>query len=333
MLVIDGSYGEGGGQILRTGAALSTITKIPVRIINIRKKRQNQGLRAQHISAVKAVGKVCDADIKGMEIGSTEIEFYPGEISDRKWAIDIGTAGSIPLVLQALLISTIHNDVEVEITGGTDVRFAPSVDYVKFVTLPILKTIGLNAEIEILKRGYYPKGGGKIRIVIKKVDKFNSINFTEKGKFSEIYGISHASAVLKGRNVVERQKNAAEKFLRGENLCDNIEISEAYADTFSTGSGITLFAKTEKSVIGACSLGEVNKKAEDVGIECAKDIINEIKSNTGVDSHTSDQIIPYIALAKGKAKIEKTMHAMTNIYVVNLFGFNVKEKDRVVECE
>jgi len=333
MLVIDGSYGEGGGQILRTSIALSTITKIPIRIINIRKKRPNQGLRAQHTSAIKAVGKICNADIKGMKIGSTEIEFYPGKISDRKWEIDIGTAGSIPLVLQALLIANIYNNAEVEITGGTDVRFAPSIDYVKFVTLPILKTIGLNVEIEILKRGYYPKGGGKVRIVIKKADKLNCINFTEKGKFSEIYGISHASDVLKDRNVAERQKNAAEKILRAKNLCDKIEITNEYTNTFSIGGGITMFAKTENSIIGACSLGEVNKKAEDVGIECAKNLINEIKGPAGVDSHMSDQIIPYIAFAKGKARIEKTMHAITNIYVVNLFGFNVKENNSIVECE
>ncbi len=333
MLIIDGLYGEGGGQILRTSVALSALTKTPIRIINIRKKRENPGLRAQHISAIKAVGKLCDADIRGLSIGSGEIEFEPKEISDKKFTIDIGTAGSIPLVLQALVIATIHNDVGVEITGGTDVRFAPSIDYVKFVTLPILKVIGLNVEIEILKRGYYPKGGGKVRIVIKKADKFERINFTEKGKISEIYGISHASADLKRRNVAEKQKVAAEKFLRGENLCTQIEISEEYANTFSTGSGITLVARTEKIIIGACSLGEVNKKAEDVGTDCAKNLINEIKNDTGVDSHTSDQIIPYLALAKGKAKIRTTMHAMTNIHVVNLFGFNVKEKEGVVECE
>ncbi|OQX21741.1 MAG: RNA 3'-terminal-phosphate cyclase [Candidatus Altiarchaeales archaeon A3] len=331
MLVIDGSYGEGGGQILRTSVALSALTKTPIKITNLRKRRQNPGLRAQHISAIKAVGKLCNADIKGMEIGSTEMEFYPGEISDKKWTIDIGTAGSIPLVLQALLITAIHNDVEVEITGGTDVRFAPSIDYVKFVTLPILKVIGLNAEIEILKRGYYPNGGGKVKIVIKKMDKFERINFTEKGKISEIYGISHASVSLKGRNVAERQKIAAEKFLKDINI--RAEIKEEYADTFSTGSGITLFAKTEKTIIGACSLGEINRKAEDVGIECAKNLISEIRSDTGVDSHISDQIIPYIALAKGKAKINTTMHAMTNIYTVNLFGFDVREKNGVVECE
>ncbi len=333
MLIIDGLYGEGGGQILRTSVALSALTKTPIRIINIRKKRQNPGLRAQHISAINAVGKLCEADIRGLNIGSCEIEFEPKEISDKKFTLDIGTAGSIPLVLQALMLAAINNNVELEITGGTDVRFAPSIDYVKFVTLPILKTIGLNAEIEILKRGYYPKGCGKVRLMIKKVNKFSPVDFTEKCKISEIYGISHASADLKSRNVAGRQKNAAEKILRGENLCTHIEMEEEYANTFSTGSGITLVARTEKSVIGACSLGEVNKKAEDVGIECAKNLINEIRNDAGVDSHTSDQIIPYIALAKGKAKISTTMHAMTNIYTVNLFGFNVKEKDGVVECE
>jgi len=289
-------------------------------------------LRAQHITAINAVGKLCNAEIKGLKIGSGEIEFEPKEISDKKIQIDIGTAGSIPLVLQALLIASIRSNIELEITGGTDVKFAPSIDYVKFVTLPILKTIGINTEIEILRRGYYPKGGGKVRIITKKSDKFSHINLTEKGKISEIYGISHASADLKSRNVAGRQKNAAEKILRAKNLCDNVEIKEEYANTFSTGSGITLVARTEKSIIGACLLGEVKKKAEDVGIECAKNLINEIENDAGVDSHTGDQIIPYLALAKGKVKISKTLHAITNIYTVNLFGFDVKEKDGIVEC-
>lgn len=332
MLTIDGLYGEGGGQILRTSVALSALTKTPIKIINIRKKRKNPGLRAQHISAIKAVGKLCDAEIKGLSIGSKEIEFKPKEISDKKFSIDIGTAGSIPLVLQSLLIASIYNNVEVEITGGTDVKFAPSIDYAKFVTLPILKKIGINAEIEILKRGYYPKGGGRVRAVIKKTDKFKRVNFTEKGKISEIYGISHASANLRYKNVAERQKIAAEKFLR-DNLNVEIKIKEEYVNTFSTGSGITLFAKTEKTIYGACSLGEINKKAENVGIECAKNLINEIKNDAGVDSHTSDQIIPYLALSKGKVKVVKTMHTITNIHVVNLFGFNIKEKEGIVECE
>lgn len=334
MLIINGMYGEGGGQILRTSVALSALTKTPIGITNIRKKRQNPGLRAQHISAVKAVGELCNAEIKGLEIASTEMEFYPREISDRKFVIDIGTAGSIPLVLQALTIASIRNNVEVEITGGTDVRFAPSIDYVKFVTLPILRIVGINAQIEILKRGYYPKGGGKVRAIIEKTKEFNRINFTEKGKISEIFGVSHASNMLKGRYVAERQKDAAEKILKNTNLnLDKLWIKKEYANTFSTGSGITLFAKVGNSVVGACSLGEMNKKAEDVGIECAKNLINEIKSDTGIDSHTGDQIIPYLALAKGKVKIKKTMHAITNIYIVNLFGFEVEERNKIVECK
>jgi len=330
MIVIDGSYGEGGGQILRTSVALSALTNTPIKIINIRKKRQNPGLQAQHISAIKAVGMLCNAKINGLYINSTEIEFYPEKIYDKKFKIDIGTAGSIPLVLQALMIASINNNVEIEITGGTDVKFAPSIDYVKFVTIPILKMIGMNADIEVLKRGYYPKGGGMVKAVIKKSN-IRGVNFVEKGKICKIYGISHSSSILKGKNVAERQKNAAEKFLK-ENLNFDVKIEEEYGNALCAGSGITLIGKTEKSIIGVCSLGEPGKKAEDVGIECAKKLMEEIKSDNGLDSHMGDQIIPYIAIGKGKAKIKITNHAETNIHTVNLFGFNVRENNGIVEC-
>lgn len=328
MLIIDGSYGEGGGQILRTSVALSALTNTPIKITNIRARRENPGLRAQHLSAIKAVAMLCDAKVKNLAIGSREIEFIPGNISNKKFSIDIGTAGSISLVLQALSIASIFNDVEVEIIGGTDVRNAPTVDYLQNVLFPILKIFGGNSEIKILRRGYYPRGNGQIVVKFRKAN-LKEISLTERGKILEIYGFSNASFDLKKRNVAERQKNASKKILEKFNV--PINIKEEYCHTSSLGSAITLIAKTENSFIGACSVGEPRKTSEDVGEECAKNLIYELEKQEPVDSHLLDQIIPYIAIAKGNLKAkELTMHAKTNLYIVNLFGFDVKHDGKFI---
>lgn len=339
MLIIDGSYGEGGGQILRTSIALSALTKIPVKIINIRSKRKNPGLRAQHLNAIKAVAELCNAQLKNLNIGSEEIEFIPQEISDKKIYIDIGTAGSISLVLQSLFIASIFNDVEVEIKGGTDVKNAPTTDYLQYVVCPILNLFGIHIQLKTLQRGYYPEGNGLVSARIYKTEKLKPVNLTERGKILKIYGFSHASEQLRIRKVAERQKNICEKVLKDFlnyrfNYEIPVRITEEYSSTLSAGSGITLVARTENSFLGATALGEIGKTSEQVGDECAKNLISEIQKGGSVDSYMSDQIIPYVGIAKGKVKInELTMHAETNLYIVNLFKFNVKNRGKLIYCE
>lgn len=335
MLVIDGSYGEGGGQILRTSVALSVLTKIPVKIINIRSKRKNPGLRPQHLNAIKAVAELCNAKVKNLNIGSEEIEFIPGEVSGKKIYIDIGTAGSISLVLQSLFIASLFNNIEVEIKGGTDVKNAPPTDYLQYVLCPILNLFGINIQLKTLQRGYHPKGNGLASARIYKTERLKPVNLTERGKILEIYGISHASEQLKIRKVAERQKNSCEKVLKDFfNHEIPVKIMEQYSRTLSPGSGITLIARTENSFLGATALGEIGKTGEEVGEECAKNLISEIQKGGSVDSYMSDQIIPYIGIAKGKVKInELTMHAETNLYIVNLFKFDVKREGNLIYCE
>jgi len=339
MLIIDGSYGEGGGQIVRTSVALSALTKIPIKIINIRSKRKNPGLRPQHLNAIKAIADLCNAKVKNLTIGSQQIEFIPEEISDRKIFIDIETAGSISLVFQSLFIASIFNNVEIEIRGGTDVKNAPTTDYLQYVLSPILNLSGIKIQLETLQRGYYPKGNGVARAKMYKTEKLKPFNLTERGKILEIYGISHASEKLRIRNVAERQKKACEKFLRDFlnyrfNYKIPVKIIEEYKETLSNGSGMTLIARTENTFLGASALGEIGKTSEEVGEECAKTLISEIQKEGCVDSYMSDQIIPYIAIAKGKVKInELTMHAKTNLHVVNLFKFKVKCEGDLIYCK
>jgi len=345
MISIDGSKGEGGGQILRTAIAFSALTKEPVKIFNIRAKRKNPGLKAQHLTAIEAVGKICNAKIFGNTLNSKEIEFYPNEIKSESFSVNIGTAGAITLVLQALMIPAmkIKKRIKIQLKGGTDVKFSPSIDYTKFVTLPLLKKLfGYNAKIELIRRGYFPKGNGKVIMEIfpiKEKDKENKegeINLINRGKILSLNGISHAHIALQEKKVARRQARTARSLLYNY-LCKlnpdiKVEIKQEYCHASSYGSGITLWLKTENSILGASSLGEKGKSSEIVGQEVAKNLLEEIKgTNAAIDSHMADQIVPYLALTSGRISISKiTEHTKTNVAVVNKFGFNVKIKGNIL---
>ena len=161
MLEIDGSYGEGGGQILRTSIALSAVTGRPVYIKNIRAKRPNPGLAAQHLESVRCIALLTDADISGLKLGSTELTFYPKEVKSGEYHIDIGTAGSITLFLQCLMpmAMRIKDAISINIRGGTDVAWSPPIDYLRYVMLPTIAKMGYDAHIDLIGRGYYPRGG------------------------------------------------------------------------------------------------------------------------------------------------------------------------------
>ena len=343
MLIINGSIGEGGGQIVRTSVAMSAITGDPVKIINIRANRPNPGLSAQHFSAIESVAKLCNAEVNGLSIGSREVIFKPNLIKNKKLNIDVGTAGSVTLILQALMIPAIHveGEIIINIRGGTDVRWSPPIDYLRFVTLPILRKFGYIGEVVHLKRGFYPKGGGKIKVKISGIGKLKRINLETRGSVKGICGISHAHTNLKKAEVAKRQMKSARPLLFSElskliskNSGFNsnfIKIKQEYSDTLSYGSGITLWAEFENTIIGADSLGERGKRAEIVGYEAAQNLIKEINSGGCVDKYMADQVIPYIALSGGSVKVsEITEHAKTNVKIVNKFGFNVKINRNII---
>ena len=159
MIEIDGSVGEGGGQVLRTSLALAAVLRREVRVFNIRAGRVEPGLKAQHLTGAKALTQICSASSKGLQIGSTDFTFSPGALKAGFFRFDVGTAGSITLVLQTLmpLLPFAPGTVELEITGGTDVKWSPPVDYLRLVTLPLLDRMDMHASILLVKRGHYPK--------------------------------------------------------------------------------------------------------------------------------------------------------------------------------
>jgi len=325
MMVIDGSFGEGGGQILRTTLALATVLQKPVKIINIRAKRSNPGLQPQHLTVVRALAEISDAEIDGAFKGSRTLVFKPRDLKGGNYVFNIGTAGSISLVLQALLpvLSFADRPSTVEIIGGTDVPWSPPIDYIKHVMIPLLSRLGVKVlEIKVIRRGHYPRGGGRVKVIIAPVKVLNAINLTNFGKIIEVRGISHA--VKLPCHVAKRQARAASEFIRERLKIEptiDIECYEPSKDPhLGPGSGIVVWAKGEHSIMSGDSLGAKGKRAEIVGKEAAMKLIEDLSSNTALDRHMSDIIIPYLALAHGTSRItgaKLTLHTYTNIHVVS----------------
>ncbi|MEM4525680.1 MAG: RNA 3'-terminal phosphate cyclase, partial [Methanothermobacter sp.] len=276
--------------------------------------RPKKGLSYQHLTAIKALAKITEAKLKGAKIGSMEIKFTPQKIKGGTFYFDVKTAGSIGLVLQALMIPAAfaEDKTKFKIRGGTDVKWSPPIDYLKNVTLPLLEKMGYKAKIKLLKRGYYPKGGGIIEAKIQPIKKLKPIKLT-KTRIKSIKGISHAGRLP--LHVAERQARAAQKELQKEGLDAEIR-TEHSNDTLSPGSGIILWAEGNTR-IGASSLGEKGKPAEIVGKEAAEELIRFLEEGLPIDKYMGDQIIPYMSIA-GKSiikTVEFSMHAYTNIHV------------------
>ena len=331
MLTIDGSYGEGGGQVLRTALALSAITGKAVEVVNIRANRPKPGLAMQHMHGVRALARLCNARVEGAKVGSTRVYFEPRQITQQRLRIDIGTAGSISLILQVLLLPCAfgRGEVLLEVKGGTDVRWSPPIDYIKHVFLPVVAKLGFSAELEVLSRGYYPRGGGKVRVKIKPVEKLKGLRLLQRGKLLGVKGTAHASNLP--RHIIEREAMAAKHVLAG--YAPEIALEERR--DFSTGTGIVLWACYEHTRLGASALGERGKPAERVGEEAARALLAEIKSGACVDVHLGDQIVPFLALADGNSSFtvrELTGHLKTNIFVTEqILGtrFNVREEQEL----
>ncbi len=320
---IDGSMGEGGGAVLRTALALGAVNRMPVWIHHIRAKRKKPGLQPQHLKGVEALATVTGARVRGMELNSTELFFEPSETRGGKYKFDIGTAGSTTLILQILMpaLAFASEPAEVEIRGGTDNPFAPPVDFLKHVTLPIIFKLGYRVEVECLQRGHYPRGGGRIRARTFPVEKLQAIHLTEAGKVLRIAGISHC--VKLPPHVGTRQARAAKLTLlkAGYNAKISIETYDPSSDPhLGPGSGITIWAETESgAILGSSSLGKPGKPAERVGREAASSLVAQLKTGFAVDRYLTDQLIPYIALAEGRSEIwstELTTHTLTNVELV-----------------
>ena len=318
MIEVDGSFGEGGGQILRTSLALAAVLGEDVRISKIRARRSEPGLRAQHMTAVSALSRLCNASLEGLKIGSTQLVFKPRHFAGGHFRLDVGTAGSVALVLQALMpVVPFGKGISLELRGGTDVKWSPPIDYLQLVTLPILRRMGLVASLETVRRGHYPKGGGIVKFESKPLSPLSAIEVCDGERVVEVSGVSHVSNLP--RHVAERQAESASKILLEHHQPRALLTIDASVNDplRSPGSGIVLVARASgMRILGGDSLGERGKPAESVGEEAAKTLLEEIHSDCFLDRHMGDMIVPYMALAEGVSDVSVsriTQHIITNV--------------------
>ena len=339
MILVDGSMGEGGGQLLRYAVALAALLQKPVKVYNIRAKRSNPGLRPQHLTAIKLIASLVKAEVKGLEVGSREVVVVPRE-RPRGGRIDvnIGTAGSISLLLQACLpvLLAARGPVELKIRGGTNVKWSPPIHYMKNVLLPLLGRFGVKCSIEILKLGFYPRGGGLIRVVAQPSYPLASVSLGMARKIKEIRGISYAANLP--RHVAERQARAAREAIKRAGYGSYIAGIEVDTSTpaVGVGSGVVVWAVTDAGIIGGDALGERGKRAEVVGEEAASKLVASLRSGASVDPNALDNLIIYMALASGSSSIyapSLTSHAETAIGLCQSLAkarFTVSREDELV---
>ncbi|MEM2001838.1 MAG: RNA 3'-terminal phosphate cyclase [Candidatus Methanomethylicaceae archaeon] len=322
VLELDGSYGEGGGQLLRSAVALSCLTGSPIRVFNVRGKRPKPGLQPQHMTALKAAAEVSGALVQGLSIGSTEVYFEPKEIKAGRYLFDIKTAGSVTLVMQTLLpiLSFAKGTSEVTIIGGTDVPWSPTVDYFRYVAIDAFRSMGLDCAVELLRRGHYPRGGGRVVFAVRPAKPLSPIVAVKRGRVLAVRGISHCTSLP--AHVASRQASSAVRIIRETGLGD-VRIAEERGEGDGPGSGVALWAEVESGPnIGADALGAREKRAEEVGREAAEKLLAELKTGMAVDRHLGDMLIIYMAMARGRSEIgvtELTMHAETMIWLTERF--------------
>lgn len=306
---LDGS--DGGGQFVRTALAVSALKGDPVRIENVRGGRDDPGLKAQHLAVVETLAAISDADVSGAELGSERIAFDPGPVSGGRYAADIGTAGSVTLLFDALLPLAAHLEEPLSViaTGGTDVAWSPSMDYQRYVKLPLLWRFGLAATVEVNRRGFYPEGGGRATLnlfpsEVEPIDLSGSAtDDTNPRGIDSVRIHSTEAAELAGSDVARRQADAA-----GERLDQAVEERvETTAESPGPGSAMAIvLADGGLPRAGFTALGEPGKPAERVGEEAA-DGANRFLADEpareeppAVDPCLADQFLPVLALAGGR---------------------------------
>lgn len=319
---LDGSYGEGGGQLVRTAVALSAVTGRPVAIRNVRARRDKPGLAPQHVAAVRAVAALADARVDGVEIRSQSMVFSPRALAGGSFRFDVGTAGSLTLLLQALLPAMIASGKTCEATviGGTDVRMAPPLDYFREVLLTLVSRMGARVRLEVRRRGYYPRGGGEI-LVAASPSSLRPTALDAPIALRSVSGLAHVSN-LPGHIAARMRASALERLALVRGVTPEIECRVlGEEEAIGRGGAIVAWACAGSTVLGAGRVAERGVRAEALGRAVGDELAADLAAGAAVDVHAADQLLVYFALAGGGALTTRSvsLHARTCMWLIEQF--------------
>lgn len=327
MLTIDGR--TGGGQILRTALTLAALTQTPFRLERVRGAQPEPGLKPQHLAAVRAVADLCGAEVSGAEAGSESLTFQPGSLRPISLEIDIGTAGSITLLFDAVLPLGIQiNDAfDLTATGGTDVKWSPTISYFEQVKLALLSRYRFAGAVELERTGFYPAGGGRATLQVNP-STLDTLWLADRGSLDRVEVFSKASAGLEDQAVADRQAKRAAERLEDEGLPVEVSTVE-YVTARSDGSALLLRGVYDGALVGFDTLGERGKPSEAVA-ETATERFLEFHDGRGVvDEHMGDQLLVFLALVGGRIRTPRmTAHLESNAAAIRQFGFDLHLEQR-----
>lgn len=318
MILIDGSQGEGGGQILRTSLALAIITAQPVRIERIRAKRDKPGLRRQHLVAVRAAATISGGKLTGDEIGSRELEFHPQKAKPGRYHFDIGSAGSTTLVLQTilppLLLAEGHSTID--LIGGTHNPFAPPADFLQQAFLPLLNRMGARVSCTVERPGFYPAGGGKLHVEIAPAGRLTPLTLVERGEIQRRH--CRATVANLPEHIGRRELATAAAVLDWPEEC--LELRQ-YQGSYGPGNVVSLEIESEHVTEVFTGFGRRGVPAEKVAGEAAAEAERYLAAGVPVAEHLADQLLLPLALAGGGEYItlKPTLHLTTNADIIRLF--------------
>jgi len=339
MINIDGGTKSGSGTIVRYSVALASLLGEEIRIENIRAGRDKPGLRAQHLKVVQACQEMCHGIVENASVGSKEITYTPrGQFNGGEYSWDIGTAGSTTMMAQTLLplACFAKKPSKFRLEGGLFQDFAPSAYHMKFVLLPFLKRMGIRAELDIIRHGYVPRGGGIIQVRVEPAGKLEPLNLSEQGEIFCIKGTA-LSSHLQEKRVSQRMAEECQRVLSSYGYKAEIERIEDKS-SLQEGAALAIYAETSLgNRMGSDRAGRPGRSSESIGRYVAERLIEDIETGAAVDRYIADQLIIYAGLVKGVTRYSIpriTEHVETNLWLIEKFlGARTRIDGNLVEIE
>ncbi len=321
LIEVDGSRGEGGGQILRSAVAFAVIQGRGVRVSGIRAGREVPGLKRQHISALQVLNRVFGGELTGATEGSSAITFVPGSERSQEVSVDMGTAASVTLVLQAVVpaVALTRSRLRLQLVGGTDVPWSPTFDYFDRVVREAYLKVGIRFQLGASRRGYYPRGGGRVEATIEPCDSLSSLDLSSTMEMPGVELISRCASLP--RHVAERQLSSSVGELEKSGL-KVVDAKLAQEEADSPGSSILIYHVGAGAFLGADGIGSRGKPAEEVGAETAGRFLRAAESGCALDGNLADMLIPLLALAREPSKVlvpEMTSHLKSGLDLASQF--------------